>query len=92
MSNEVQGQATYHIIHNTEFGAEEFLYKFHPDNIIGIKLHFTLSDGSVHIMDVCEILEATVSSFQSDEGEDMTISEIEKEKITKSSPVIKIAI
>jgi hypothetical protein len=93
--NEVQGIVTYHLIHNTDFGIEEFTNKFHQDNIIDMKVIATLSDGSVHTFTVCELLRATVTNFEVDGQEIITEQEENKKKITKlnnTNSVIKIAI
>jgi hypothetical protein len=76
---------------------EEFLMKFHQGNIIDMKLNVTLSDGSLHTFEVCELLEALVTSFEVD-GEEMIVENNtaeEKKKITKLNlvnSVIKLAI
>jgi hypothetical protein len=93
MKNLVQGTVMYHLLHETNMSMEEFMAKFHQDNIIDMKVHCTLSDGSVHIFQVCELLKALITSFEVD-GEEMIHGESEeKEKITKlNTSVIKIAI
>jgi predicted PolB exonuclease-like 3'-5' exonuclease len=97
MKNLVQGKATYQLLHETGFSLEEFLTKFHQDNIIDMKLNVTLSDRSVHTFEVCELLEALVTSFEVD-GEEMIVEDKtaeEKKKITKLNlvnSVIKLAI
>jgi hypothetical protein len=90
--NEFQGKATYYLYHRTGMGMEEFLHKFHKDNIIDIKVTATLSDGSVHNFAAVEMLEALITNFFID-GEEVFSNDIEnKEKITKINPVIKLAI
>jgi hypothetical protein len=93
--NEVQGEAKYQLLYKTDMGVEEFMTKFHEDNIIDMKVQITLSDGSVHMMHVCEILNATVTNFEIDGEEVITQEEESKKKITKlndRNSVIKIAI
>lgn len=94
MKNFVQGEATYHLVHETDYSMEEFLMKFQKENIIEMKLLTTLSDGSVHTFTVCELLKAVVTSFEVD-GEEIMEDSIEKKKITKlnlTNSVIKLAI
>lgn len=92
MTNLVQGEATYHYLYETEMNMEEIMVKYHPDNIIDMKLSIMLSDGSVHKVQLCNLLKATIESFVVD-GEEMYEEDIkDKEKITKINSVIKIAI
>jgi hypothetical protein len=92
MKNEVQGTVKYNLLYKTDMNMETFMTKFHQDNIIDMKVTATLSDGSVHIFQVCELLEAAITSFELD-GKEMVYEDIkDKEKITKMDSVIKIAI
>lgn len=92
MANLVQGEATYHYLYETEMSTEEIMTKFHPDNIINMNLTIMLSDGSVHNVQLCNLLKATIDSFIVD-GEEMLEEDIkDKKKITEINPVIKIAI
>jgi hypothetical protein len=93
-NNEVQGIVKYHLIHKTGMNMEEFMTKFHHDNIIDMKVTATLSDGSVHTFQVCELLEALITNFEVDGEEMVTEQEENKKKITKlnsKNSVIKIA-
>jgi hypothetical protein len=92
MTNIIQGEASYHYLYETEMSLEEIMAKYHPDNIIDMKLTIMLSDGSIHKVQLCNLLKATIDSFIVD-GEEMLEEDIkDKEKITKMNPVIKIAI
>lgn len=81
MAIEVQGEIKLYVLQETELTIKDFLTKFHKDNIIETKLQFVLSDGSIHALHVCDLLEGIIKSFIVD-GEDMT-NEI-KELVTKS--------
>ena len=92
MTNLVQGEATYHYLYETEMSMKEIMVKYHPDNIIDMKLTIVLSDGSVHNVQLCNLLKATIDSFVID-GEEVLEEDIkDKKKITEINPVIKIAI
>lgn len=92
MQNEFQGTATYDLLYRTNMGLEEFLNKFTPDNIVDMKIHATLSDGSKHIIQVCEIVKAVLNSFTVN-GDEVVMEDLtEKEKITKTGSVIQLAI
>jgi predicted PolB exonuclease-like 3'-5' exonuclease len=95
MNNVVQGTVKYDLLYKTDMSMEKFMTKFHQDNIIDMKVIATLSDGSVHTFQVCELLEGLVTSYEVD-GEEMITEQIEdKKKITKlnnKNSVIKIAI
>jgi hypothetical protein len=92
VKNEFQGKVEYNLLYKTDMGMEEFMLKFHQDNIIDMKVLATLSDGSVHTFNVCELLKAVITSFEVN-GEEMVFDDVEnKEKITKINSVIKIAI
>jgi predicted PolB exonuclease-like 3'-5' exonuclease len=93
--NEVQGIVKYSLIHKTDFGLEEFVNKFNQENIIDMKVVATLSDGSVHTFQVCELLEALITNFEVDGEEVITEEPENKKKITKlnnRNSVIKLAI
>jgi hypothetical protein len=94
-NNEVQGVVKYSLIHKTDFGVEEFMNKFNQDNIIDMKVVTTLSDGSVHTFQVCELMEALITNFEVDGEEIITEQPENKKRITKlnkKNSVIKLAI
>jgi hypothetical protein len=94
-NNEVQGIVKYSLIHKTDFGLEEFVNKFSQENIIDMKVVTTLSDGTVHTFQVCELLEALITNFEVDGEEIITEEPEDKKKITKlnnRNSVIKLAI
>jgi hypothetical protein len=90
--NEYQGKVSYHVLYNTDMKMEEFMNKFHQDNIIDMQIQITLSDGSLHTVQVCDLLDAVVTSYVEDGEEVFNNDIIEKEKITNMGSVIKIAI
>jgi hypothetical protein len=94
-NNEVQGIVKYSLIHKTDFGLEEFVNKFSQENIIDMKVVTTLSDGTVHTFQVCELLEALITNFEVDGEEIITEEPEDKKKITKlnnRNSVIKLVI
>jgi hypothetical protein len=92
MANQFQGKGCYQWLYNTELNAEQLLTTFHPENIIDMKMTITLADGSVHKVQICDILDVQITDFMVD-GEEVFSSDIEdKEKITRINPVIKLAI
>lgn len=86
MKNQMQGNITVHILFDTDFSVEEFLVKFHEDNVVGGKLKLIISDGSTHVMDVCRIEKEIVTNFFID-GEEL---EYKKEVTELENPVTKI--
>lgn len=98
MANEVQGSATFHVVQKTNMSVDEFFHKFHEDNIIDQKLTVTLSDGSVHTFQVCNMENPIITSFiENDEEmveEDIQMNKVVqiKEKVTKLDSVTKIAL
>jgi ethanolamine utilization protein EutQ (cupin superfamily) len=98
MKNEVQGKATIEVYYKTTMSVEEFLQKFHKDNIIDQKQIVTLSDGSVHTFQVCDMTDAFITSFLVDDEEIVEdVIEMNKvidieEKVTKLDSVTKIAL
>jgi hypothetical protein len=98
MTNIAQGTAAYHLLYQTDMNMEEFLHKFHEENIIDQKVMVTLSDGSVHTFHVYEYIKGIISSFIVDDEETID-DEIDmknvinlKEKVTKLDSVTKIAL
>lgn len=96
--NEVQGSATFHVLYKTDMNVEEFIHKFHEDNMIDQKLVVTLSDGSVHTFQVYEYIAGIVNGFLVN-GEETIEEDINmknvidlKEKATKLDSVTKIAL
>jgi hypothetical protein len=67
MANEFQGTATLALLHETDMTPEEFLIKFHEDNIIDAKLQITLSDGTVHTLSVCGIVKINMTDCNDEE-------------------------
>lgn len=96
--NEVQGSATFHVLYKTDMNMEEFIHKFHEDNMIDQKVVVTLSDGSVHTFQVYDYISGIVHSFI-ENGEEMVEEDFKmknvveiKEKVTKLDSVTKIAL
>lgn len=56
MSFDALGTAELYLTKVTNLKPEQFEVKFHEQNIIDAKLQLTLSDGSVQLIDVMEIL------------------------------------
>lgn len=52
MKKVIEGVAEVFLTTETSMSVEEFMNKFHPENIIDQKLQLTLSDGSVHMIDI----------------------------------------
>jgi hypothetical protein len=98
MKNEVQGTATLDMLFKTDMSVEEFLHKFHKDNIIDQKVIVTLSDGSTHTFEVYDMVNSIVTSFIVDDEEmveeDIPMNKVVdiKEKATKLDLVTKIAL
>lgn len=83
--NEVQAELKVYILQQTEMGVNEFITKFNEGNIINMKMEITLSDGSVHQTQLCELLDGVIKSFIVN-GEEQIEEDINKtEKIAKLS-------
>lgn len=64
MKNQAQGLATLYLLKDTKMNEETFNTKFHPENIVAANLQFTLSDGTVHTVNVMELMDLEWSTFQ----------------------------
>jgi hypothetical protein len=85
--NEVQGIVKVYLLGETEFDLNEFVKKLHHSNVIDSKLVLTISDGTVHELQVCEYLEAIIKSFTVN-GEETINEEIDqKENVAKVIPL-----
>jgi uncharacterized protein YihD (DUF1040 family) len=90
MANEVQGELKLYVLQETDLNLTDFLIKFSKENIIDAKLQIVLSDGSVHTLHVCDILERMmINSFLID-GKDVIQTEIKATK--QETSVAKVAI
>lgn len=83
MANTVQGSTTLYFLQETTLSREEYATKFNHENIIDMKLQITLSDGSVHMVSIMEVLDGKVVEFLEDEEKEKT-TETEKSVIDKA--------
>lgn len=48
MKSEAHGLASVYLINKTELNEEKYRTKFDQENIVGVKIEITTSDGKVH--------------------------------------------
>jgi hypothetical protein len=67
MKNQAQGLVNLYLLKDTTLNEETFNTKFHTENIVTAKLEFVLSDGSIHSVNVMELMDLNWISFQKNE-------------------------